>query len=365
MPVNVLYACHTASLTGSAVSMFQLMTNLDRTSFNPVAAFSKDGPIVERLASKGIPSHVLTRRGFLGFGLVRQAMDLIRSEDIDLVHLNSASPFVKYVGIAARLIGVPVVWHIREDPGGKRLGQLTKWIRLLAQRIFVVSSDLYEHFLNTGRVFKIYNGVDVSVFRPGLDGGKFRDRFNIPRGAFVFGMVGTIEERKGNILFLSAAEEISGEENLRFVLVGSGMPEEEKKVKDFLNKRPELADKTVFTGRLSDMPDVMAGIDVLVMPSLWEGFPRALIESMACGRPAVASDVGEVGRIIEDGRNGFVVPKGDKEALAAAMRRCMVARERLGEMGEMAREKAVSEYSIEKHVRAVCGRYDELLKNEG
>lgn len=362
MPVNVLYASHTASLTGSAVSMFQLMTNLDRASFRPVAAFSKGGPMADRHASRDIPVHILVGRGIFGIGLVREAMALIRSEDIGLVHLNSASPFVKYVGIAARLRGIPIVWHIREDPEGKRVKRLGKWIRLLAKRIFVVSSDLHEHFRETGKAVKIYNGVDISAFSPGVDGGAFRDRFGIPSDAFVFGMVGTIEPRKGNIAFLEAAWSLhKADETVYFVMVGGGAPEAVNEVKQFVEERPGLSERVVLTGRLSDMPGVMAGIDVLVMPSLWEGFPRALIEAMACGRPAVATDVGEVGRIIEDGGTGFVVPPGDTKALAAAMKRCMEMRDRLGEMGARARAKAVSEYSIESHVRTVCKHYEEIL----
>ena len=358
--MKVLYCSHTADLKGSAISIHQLITGIGAKGFQPAAVFSKNGPLAEELRKRDIPAYVLKRRGFLGLGLIREALDVIRRERPAIVHLNSAVPFCKYVAIAARIKRLPIIWHVREDPEGKRVRKLKKWINLLSDRVLVVSTDLEEFFRPGGKVSKVYNGVDAEKFRPDISGSRFRNKYGIPEAAFVFGMVGTIEERKGYMLFLKAAEALPQDESVRFLIVGSGSPEDEKKVRDFLKERPGLSDQVILTGRLSDMPEVMAGIDVLVMPSLWEGFPRALIEAMAAGRPAIATDVGEVRYIIEDGSTGFIIRKGDAAGLEERMSACIGMGDGLKEMGRLARE-SVYRFSVQAHIQNVAFKYEEVL----
>jgi glycosyltransferase involved in cell wall biosynthesis len=335
---------------------------LDPLEFRPVAAFSKPGFLVEDLAGRGIACEVLEERGLLGWRLVRQTLQLMRRESVDLVHLNSAVPFCKYVGIAARVRHVPVLWHIREDPRGKRVRSLKKWIRLLADRVIVVSSELEEAF-RTFPVVRIFNGVDVERFHPNRTGSAFRDRYGIPRDALLFGIVGTVEERKGTLLFLRAAEALlQAGSDAHFAVVGDGPEEAERAVADYLAQRPALASRMVLTGRLDDIPQVMAAIDVLVMPSLWEGFPRSLIEAMACGRAAIASDVGEIPYILEGGASGRLIPRGDLPALIQAMEDLGARKDSLPELGMRARERVMAEFTLERHVKLMQDEYLRWLK---
>lgn len=359
---NILYASHTPALKGSAVSLTQLVLGLDREVYRPTVVFSKHGPLVEQLKQAGVTAHVLVQKGWLGWRLIRDALAVIDSERIQIVHLNSAVPFCKYIGMAARLRRLPVLWHIREDPGGSRVRRLRKWIRRLSDRILVVSSELEDAFRGDGRVVKIYNGVNVRDFHPDKDGSEFRERYGIPGKAFAFGIVGTIEERKGTLAFLRAASRLVEEgRDAVFLVVGDGLPEDERRVRDLLKSQGGLDGRVVLTGRLANIPEVMAALDVLVIPSLWEGFPRSLIEAMASGTPAIATDVGEVPWMIEDGRSGFVIPREDPGALLHAMRGAMEDRETLESMGRLARAKAEATYSLERHVQAVCAQYRELL----
>ncbi|MCU0572676.1 MAG: glycosyltransferase [Syntrophobacteraceae bacterium] len=361
LPRSVLYVSHTAALKGSAISLAQLILGLDRSRFEPTVVFSKPGYWLENLGERGISCHVLKSRGFLGWRLVSEAKAVMDRARVGLVHLNSAVPFCKYVGIAARMRRTPVVWHIREDPRSKRVRRLKKWIRGLSDRVFVVSSEL-ERFFEGFPVVKVFNGVDLDRFQPGVTGEEFRDRFGIPRTAFVFGIVGTIEERKGTLAFLRAAEVLArSDSDARFAVVGDGMAEDVRKIRDYLSEHELLASRVILTGRLDDIPRVMAGLDVLVLPSLWEGFPRSLIEAMACGRVAIASDVGEIPFILEGGRCGMVVPCGDDSALVQAMARCLSDRAALNEMGRLARERVVSELSLKRHVEVIQNEYMELL----
>ena len=235
--MKILYASHNPDFQGAVLSLYKLVSGLDRDMFTPYAVFSKDGAMVERLTSEGVDARVLRRRGFLNLGLIHEAYRLIKGEGIGLVHLNNAVPFCKCVAIAARLAGAKVVWHVREDPHGKRVRILKPWIKLLASRVIAVSTEIEDSFKETGKAVKIYNGVDTGEFRPENDGGLFRARYGIKPGAFVFGFVGTIEPRKGILDFLQAAVEIlEVHPDTRFLVVGSGMPEYEAGVRRVLDK---------------------------------------------------------------------------------------------------------------------------------
>jgi len=360
--MKVLYVSHTPELKGSAVSLYKLMTGLGDDGFSPVAAFAKDGPLVTRLRSEGVPAHVLKSRGFLGLGLVVEALGLIKKEGVGLVHLNCAVPFCKYVGIAARINRTPVVWHIREDPAGKWTRMLRPWIKRLPVSIMAVSTEIYDAFSSTGKAVRIYNGVDASEFSPEVDGLAFRSRWGIPGDAFLYGIVGSIQPRKGTELFIKAAAMVAEHHpEAMFLVAGSGLPEHESGLREQIKSLPALDGKVVLTGRISDTPECMAALDLLVMPSLWEGFPRALIEAMAAGKCVVATDVGEVRHIVEDGVTGFIIPKDDLGALTEAMERCISIRAGLDAIGKKARERVVSEFSISGHIGQVKNEYSKIL----
>jgi len=364
--MNILCVSHTPDLKGSAISLSELMKGMDRSLFVPIAAFSKDGPLIPTLKESGIGTHVVKRRGVLRIGTIREALEVIDRDRIDLVHLNSAVSFSKYFGIAARWRGLPVVWHVREDPDGKRVRSLKKWICFLSTRIIVLTTQQERIFQAGGKVIKVYNGVDTGRFQPNANGAGFRERFDLPEDAFVFGIVGSIEENKGTLNFLKASQllrETDGE--VRFVVVGSGLSEDIRLVREFVNSDSSLASRTVFTGKLAEMPEVMCGLDVLVVASRWESFPRVILESMACGKPAIAPAVGEIPMIIEAGKTGFLIPDNSVPALREAMLRCLRERNGLPEMGKAALEKARREFTIEAHVRKVEEIYRQVLNLGG
>lgn len=365
MRIKILYVSHTPEHKGSALSLYHLLRNLDSSRYQPVAAFSKPGPLVRQLQEESIPAWVLRRRGLLGLGLIHEAYELIKRESIGLVHLNCAVPFCRYVGIAARLAGVPVVWHIREDPNGKRVRRLKVWIKMLAHRIVVVSLELAQSFSGSPKVVHIPNGVDLNAFTPDISGAEIRSRFGIPPQAFVFGVVGSIEPRKGQLFVMEAMNSLlPAHPEIWLLVAGSGLPEAEKDLALYLDEHPALKGVTTLAGRLSEMPEVMASLNVLILHSTWEGFPRVIIEAMAAGRPAISTPVGDVPEIMHDGVEGWLIPMNDMGALTAAMERCLADKDRLKRMGQSAAQTA-QRYSIESHVKLVQEQYETLLSTAG
>ena len=118
---------------------------------------------------------------------------------------------------------------------------------------------------------------------------------------------------------------------------------------------------TVFAGVRRDVPEVLRAFDLLVQPSLWEGFGLTLVEAMAVGTPVVASRVGGVPEAVVDGVTGLLVPPGDAQSLASACAALLRDPGRASQMGRAGIERARAEFGIERLVREIEDLYRELL----
>jgi glycosyltransferase involved in cell wall biosynthesis len=120
-----------------------------------------------------------------------------------------------------------------------------------------------------------------------------------------------------------------------------------------------------FLGTLDDPWPLLAAADIFALPSLWEGMPNALLEAMAAGLPAVATAVGAVPEMVDDGREALVVPPGDAGALARALAELAAGPARRRAMGALARQRVEHAYRIEATVAQTERLYDELLAPPG
>lgn len=188
-------------------------------------------------------------------------------------------------------------------------------------------------------------GVDLKEFHPGVEGRGFRAEFAIPEEAPVFGLVAMIRDEKGHYHFVNAASRVLTKvPNARFVIVGEGAgPQVEKLRRKVLRDFPHKPSPVIFTGYREDMPEIMAEIDVLVVPSMQEAQTIVIPQAFASGKPVIASRVGGIPELVKHGENGLLVEAGDVPALADAMLQLAVSpdlRRRLGDAGlELAREE--------------------------
>lgn len=362
---NILYVSHTADLRGSAMSLRELMVNIDHNRWHPYALLSKHGPLEDVLSQTGIPFKVLTERGPLNLSRITAARDYMRRHSIDLVHLNSAVPFCRDIGIAARLAGIPIFWHIREDPHSKRVRRLSPWVRWLARKIIVVSSDLEAAFRTSGKVVKVYNGINLERFSPHGDQGDWRAKLGIDTTDFVFIAVGTIEERKGQHLIVDALGRLhDAGVACHVIFVGSPLTEtDQQRIDTALARHPASAERCHFVGRQSEVALLLRSADCLLLPSSWEGFPRTVAEAMACGLPVIATRVGELPTMVRHGIDGLLIPAGDVCTLTTAMQE-LIGRADRQAMGQHARQQA-SHWSTSAHVDNITSLYAGVLTPDG
>lgn len=217
-------------------------------------------------------------------------------------------------------------------------------------------------WLPAEKVRVIYNGVQVNRFN--RDPGELRERLQIPAKEFVFGFVGQLDERKGLRTLLPAFARLSlTTRNIRLLLAGEGPLH--KEIEQFTT-RYQLTDKISVLGFYEDIPEFMAGIDALVLPSLWEGFGIVLIEAMAAAKPVIATRTSNIPEIVKEGKVGWLVPAGDEEGLADAMHRLATHPQSGREMGQAGREWVKQKFTLSRMIDELEEYFYSLIecKNE-
>jgi glycosyltransferase involved in cell wall biosynthesis len=215
-----------------------------------------------------------------------------------------------------------------------------------------------------GSTTVIHSGVDLKQFSKGAkQGSRKRKELGITTDSLVIGYVGWLIPIKGVTYLLDAmAEVVQRHSNSLLVLVGKGDENGEEEIK--LRERVEslgLEDRVRFLGWRPDVNEIMGCFDIFVLPSLNEGMGRVLVEAMAAGLPIVASRVGGIPDLIENGENGLLVPPADPSALAKAISDLLSDKKRRNRIGE-AGKKMCLPYSAEAMVQQIDDLYTDLLE---
>lgn len=286
------------------------------------------------------------------------------SGDRDVVHIHSAlAPGVTalragLLSFVARLRGAQVVLHAH---GGRLRGWLTSPLRRWSLRVALASATVVAvvadsvaetlgEVVDTRRLIHLPNGVDLGRFHPA--GGGPADR-SVPRVLYV----GLLTPRKG-VLDLTRASRILTDRGLDhdLVLVGGTPdegPEAERAVLDGIGSANLAGVRSH-----EEMPAVYADADIFCLPSHWEAMPLTVLEAMAAGLPVVATDVGDVAAVVEDGVTGTIVSPRDPGALADALAPFIQDASMRIEYGRAGRSRVELEYSSE----VALDRLDQLYR---
>lgn len=358
-------------LGGAENAMFMLLGSLDRAEWKPTLLI-EDAPGVEPLAARAAALGVPVRRveqlplGLTGARRVPALARLLRRERPDVFHAHMSSPVACKWGLAAAALArVPAVLGTVQVGEYEPPDRSACWqLRALARgvdRYLAVSRDIAAELVErlgwpAEKVEVSYNAVDVARFEveapPGLReelGGEGRPLVLTPA---------RLDAQKGHRVLFEAIREVP---DALFLLAGEG-PEHE--ALEALGKELGIDDRVRFLGRREDVPELMAACDVFALASLYEGSSLAVLEAMAARIPVVSSAIGGTDELIEDGRSGLLVPPGDAEALAAALRRVLADEALRRSLATQARERVEEGLTREQMADRVTGVYRELLGEE-
>lgn len=302
-----------------------------------------------------------------------QLYRLIRKEMPDFVHLHLLK--ARFLGgLAAKAAGVPVVLEtLHGDLFTGYYGFFKTQAILMAERILghlvvdrvlAVSETVKKHILHlriasAEKVEVIPLGLELKKFmhRPTLPG-KLREELGIQGSNQLVGMVGRIVPIKGHRYFLQAAREVLRvQPKTSFVLVGDGVLRESLELEC---RQLGIHESVAFLGWRRDLNPLYADMDVVVMSSLNEGTPVSLIEAMTMGKVVVATNVGGVPDLVEDGVTGLLVPPKDPRALADAILRLLKDKDLRKSIGERARASVYPKYDVSRLIQDMGDLYLKL-----
>jgi glycosyltransferase involved in cell wall biosynthesis len=208
---------------------------------------------------------------------------------------------------------------------------------------------------------RIYNGIETDLFRPEAMAEKrlfIREEFSIGDVELVIGSVGRLVWQKGFEFFLQSMPALLRDvPSARFILVGEGPL---RKTLEEQAASLDLGTKLLFTGQRNDIGDLMAAMDMVIIPSLLEGFPMVTLEAMAMEKPIIATAIDGITEQITDGCEGLLIPPRNPPALAMAMRR--LANDPTGRraLGIAARRRVVRDFSVQRMIADTLGVYETL-----
>lgn len=369
--VPVLHVCDKFGVAGSSIHGVSRLfawwfARYDRDRYDvSLCGLKRPDGASQALEAAGVPVTHLGR-GRFDPRILTDLVSLGRRRGAKVLHVHgyAASDFGR---VAARLVGAKLVLHEHfadpRMPGYQGLAD--RMLRPLTDAAIAVSGStrdflVRERHVAADRVHLIWNGAPLEEFAPvprerAL---AFRRSVGLPDDAPVVGTIGRLNAQKGHRYLLDAAAVVAAQRpDVRFLIVGDGDLEQA------LHEQAAslgIAGRVVMAGHRTDVPDALGAIDVLCIPSLYEGTPLTLFEAMAAGRAVVSTAVDGCREVLEDGRTGLLVPPGQAEPLAEALLRALGDDDLRAALGGSARSES-TRYDVDACVAQMQALYDRLL----
>ena len=401
---KILYIHHGGELGGAPLSLFFLLSQIDKSIYQPILLFLADGDAVDLFRNSGYDCHVvddiddyshtelvwygknfiwqLPRKTMRFISSVKSTHKYIQRFEPDIVHLNSSTLLA--CAQAAYEADVPIVWHIREPLSKGFFGLRRSWIRKriykYATRVVAISKNDSNQLIPSKRNKVIHNFVDFSIFDKTIDKNLVRDSLKIGHDLNVVTMLGGCSKPKGTLQFLEALPKVVDSfPNVCFLIAG---PDPllayssvfEKIVREVF--RIDNYDKEVmqaaanyiesgharFLGVRSDIPEIIAASDIVVFPSTVPHFARPVIEASAMAKPVIASNIGGPQELIISDETGVLVPPMRSDELAKAIVDLFSDKDRMNLMGQRGYEYARKNFDAYQNSNRTFALYDEILR---
>ncbi|RZM24377.1 MAG: glycosyltransferase family 1 protein [Pedobacter sp.] len=365
--MNILILNNTSDLYGGSRILLIVVQILKEGKHTPILVLSEDGPLVPELEKLGVEIHIIrlgilrhkymNPKGILNRMVVSTAAwkslsKLIEGRNIDLVYSNTIGVLIG--AFFAKRKKIRHIWHVHEItlkpmPFVKLIAYLFK---KYTDQIIVVSDAVKNHwakYVDAAKLHRIYNGIDTSNFENTV--GALRTELNIPQNQLLIGMIGRVNNWKGQDYFLEIAGHILKKfPDTRFIMVGDAYPGNEH-LYDQLNTNllnPVFKDRILNLGYRTDIANILNSLDIFILPSILpDPFPTVILEAMASGKPVVATNHGGATEMIIDGETGVLIPYNNAAAAVEKITGIIMDEGTRKAMGRCAAERINKQYSLQ------------------
>jgi glycosyltransferase involved in cell wall biosynthesis len=363
--IRVVEILATGTSGGAQEHLFNLVSRLDPSRFDASVVSLSAGSTVRKLERAGFPVTLIDEHDdaaavsalAIYLGAVRADVIHTHMYRADVIATKAVLAMTRAGGPRPYVVSTVHSSRVRSVSDRETLRCLTPEIDQLIAVSKSIVAKIADERPGLAPVRLIYNGVDLARYDHQVPNTELRDIFGIEPGSRVVGVVARLEPEKGHQTLLDAWPHV-----LRAVPDAYLMVVGEGSMRDALEQRASanrIAHRVVFTGRRDDIPAVTASFDVAVLPSHREAQGLSILEAMALSRPVVASDVGGIPEMIEDGVTGVLVQHDRPQLLAAALVRLLCDRDYAERIAKAGHDLVHDRFCVELMVRAVEEIYAE------
>lgn len=359
---KVLIVISNLEFGGAQRQVVELVNNMDASKCEiHICSLSDYVPLAEQLADN-INVHIINKKAKFDFSVVFKLILLIKKHQFDIIH-----SYLFDAEIAARLAGklsfsgIKIIGSERNanytlKAIQKHAYQLTKGMvdKVIANSQSGADYNSQQTGVPSSKYNVVYNGVDTERFKP-MNAQSQKAALGIAENSKVIGMFASFKQQKNHPLLISSLKKVKQEySNFTLLLVGdmlhAGMHGSDlycEAVKQQI-QQAGLEENVIYLGNRDDVERLYPVCDFTVLPSLYEGTPNVILESMACGIPAIATDVSDNAKIVTSGKNGFIVDLDDIDALTDKILFCLQEPFELQELSYNARTHMINEFSSKR-----------------
>ncbi len=368
--INVLHIRDSGGIHGAERVMFTLANNINKKNFSLsfLCLRRKDGrtePFMKQTKKMGIKLESVWVKSRFDLNAILKIRSIFKHQNIRIFHSHDFKS--NLYGLIASL-GLNVK-RITTAHGSTRDSLMKKIYLFIDEKItyrffhkiISVSNKLRDFLIKRGvkesKIQVIQNGFDINILlsTPVTD----EEPLSIPKGKKVFCVIGRLYHDKGHQYFIEAFSRIfKNHKNIIGLIIGDGpeYPAIQKKI-----NRLKLNDSIILGGTRSNMVEIYKSIDFIVMPSITEGLPYVILESLSMGIPVLASSVGDIPLVIQDKKTGYLVPPADVEQLENVMRYFLENSEEVKKNAQNGKEYINQNFSAVKMAEETESLYREII----
>ena len=369
--IKVLIVISNMEFGGAQRQIVELVNNIDITKFElHVCSLSNYVPLAEQF-NDNVKVHIIHKKSKFDFTVVFKLIKLIRKYKFNIIH-----SYLFDAEIAARLagklsntrsvvIGSERNANYKLKPIQKKAYNLTK--NMVSYIIANSQSGADYNASQTNqpkyKYHVVYNGVDTTRFIP-RDKGSTRKALNIPDNIRLIGMFASFKEQKNHPFLIAALEKLKENgQQFKLLLVGDtlhgglhGSDDYTEKIKQQIT-HCNFSEDVILLGNRDDIETIYPACDFTVLPSLFEGTPNVVLESMACGVPCIATNVSDNSMIIDHGQSGYIIELGDVESLTTYIHGLLNHPEKVQSFSKASRSIMLNKFSSAKLAENMCRIY--------
>lgn len=371
--ITILHTEASTGWGGQEIRILAEMKGMAENGHRMILACQPDSRILKKSEDFGIETWVLPIKGITDLNGIINLKSEIRKNDIDIVNTHSSKDSWA-AGIAAKLDGRAKVVRTRHLSIPVKSGINSQVLySYLPDAIVTTGESIRSHLINQAhlspeKIISIPTGIDLNEFSPdAVDRDSVRHEFGIDADTPLIGTVGMIRKMKGHSYFVESASIIvKHHPQAKFLIVGDTPPgSRESDLKDNLIQQIKalgLENSVIITGYRTDIPAVMAALDIFVLPSIeHEGVPQVITQAMAMSRPVVASDVGAINEQVIPDITGKLIQPRNSELLASSIIDFINDKVKAKASGENGRALVERRFSLHAMIESTESLYEKLL----